>query len=68
MIMKNFSHRILATAALCLAAVDILFPLFSLFSFHKSYGNYPVYRLAGLILWWVMSFIHIITGHSSDSL
>lgn len=65
MIMKNFSHRILATTALCLATVDILFPLFSC---HKSYGNYPVYRLAGLILWWVMSFIHIRTSHSSDFL
>jgi hypothetical protein len=55
--------RILAPTALSLAAVDILFPLFSC---HESYGNYPVYWLGCLILWWVMSFIHIDTSHASE--
>ena len=55
--------RILTTTALCLAVADILFPLFSC---HESYGNYPVYWLGCLILWWVMSFIHIGTSHTSE--
>ena len=66
--MKTIFHRILTTTALCLAAVGILFPLFSCICCHKIYGNYPVYWLSCLILWWVMSFIHIGTSHSSDSL
>lgn len=44
-------RKILATSALCLAAMGILFPLFSCICCHKIYGNYPVYWLSCLILW-----------------
>ena len=62
--------RLPRRGSLFLVASGILLtlPAFSLFSCicgHESYGNSPAYWLGGLILWWVMSFIHIGTSHSS---
>lgn len=51
------------------AGILLILPSLTLFSCiccHESYGNYPVYWVGGLILWWVMSFIHIGTSHSSE--
>lgn len=63
--------RLPRRGSLFLVAAGILLalPAFTLFSFiccHESYGNYPVYWLGCLILWWVMSFIHIGTSHASE--